>query len=273
MIIHDPLKITKPIIFDNEEIQYQQEYFKVITNINVPDIKENAYKISNYGRIYSNLTNTFLNPFLRNSGYLAVALQTNNGSVKKYVHRLVLQQFCPIDNPGTMQVNHKNGNKIINTIWNLEWMTAKENSQHAVDNGLHLTKGENCNFAKITNAQAEQIAILLLEGKTSKEIANIIGCGISTVETIREGRNWKDIYNKYNLSSIKNDVDHWDDNDIHAACLYMQNNKNTFSSKNELYRNTIMFVFKRKMTAADRIKLIRYESQISRKDITTKYNF
>lgn len=68
-------------------------------------------------------------------GYVRVAL-TKEGKTKEcLVHRLVAKQFIP--NPDNLpQVNHKNGNKCDNTVANLEWCTASQNTQHAVDNNL-----------------------------------------------------------------------------------------------------------------------------------------
>jgi hypothetical protein len=72
-----------------------------------------------------------LKPFIRN-GYYSVAL-SKNGHVKQFLlHRLLAEQFIlNIDNKPT--VNHINGDKLDNTIQNLEWATYSEQIQHAIN--------------------------------------------------------------------------------------------------------------------------------------------
>lgn len=75
-------------------------------------------------------------------GYKIVALSNKNG--KKYisVHRVVAITFLqnPINLP---EVNHKNGNKINNDVYNLEWCKTKYNVNHAYDNNLNKTGIKN----------------------------------------------------------------------------------------------------------------------------------
>jgi hypothetical protein len=86
------------------------------------------YDISSFGNIKNNLTDKLLKPSLK-SGYYHISLTYNNTKKTKKIHRLVALAF--IDNPDNKpEVNHKDKNKLNNSINNLEWMTRKENNQH-----------------------------------------------------------------------------------------------------------------------------------------------
>jgi hypothetical protein len=72
-------------------------------------------------------------------GYVSVSLQINGKSKHKLMHVLIAVQYIP--NPNKLpEVNHKDGNKQNYSINNLEWVTKKENIQHAVDTGLAPSK-------------------------------------------------------------------------------------------------------------------------------------
>jgi hypothetical protein len=113
----------------NEEGKYNNEEWKDIPSEIIDGI--NGYKISNYGRV-KNHKGRITNGSNHESGYLWVSI-----SPKQYLlHRLVAKVFIP--NPENKeQVNHIDGNKKNVSVSNLEWVSNKENSQHAHDNGLH----------------------------------------------------------------------------------------------------------------------------------------
>lgn len=137
---------------------------------------EGLYKITSDGNIISlgngNSTNSEtkkvkqMTIFITDKGYTKIKLSKN--SVIKYysIHRLVAKAFIP--NPeNKLQVNHINGKKTDNRVENLEWVTAKENIQHSVKNGLQVYK------KGIENKCSKQIFQKDLQGNIIKEWGSI----------------------------------------------------------------------------------------------------
>lgn len=92
------------------------------------------YDIYDDGRCYSHKSEKFLTPQMTNK-YPTYNLTIDNKKKKHYVHKMVAETF--ISNPENKPiVNHKDGNTHNFNVENLEWVTASENSQHAVDIGL-----------------------------------------------------------------------------------------------------------------------------------------
>ncbi len=98
---------------------------------------EGKYAVSNFGNVMSlNYLNQkkpkLLTPIKHHGGYLIVHL---GGSTIRMIHTLVANAFIP--NPeGKKFVNHIDGNKHNNRVDNLEWVTCKENINHAIRTGL-----------------------------------------------------------------------------------------------------------------------------------------
>lgn len=98
---------------------------------------EGLYQVSNLGNVRSlHYKSPYLmSPATDASGYQRVSfVRPNTKKYKRYaVHRLVAESFIP--NPDYLpQVNHKDENKANNHVDNLEWCTAKYNSNYGTHN-------------------------------------------------------------------------------------------------------------------------------------------
>ena len=141
------------------------------------------YSITENGEIINKRNGKKVKPQPNGKGYLRVSI----GGKLQFVHRLVAEKYIP--NPENKpQVNHKDGNKLNNSVDNLEWVTNMENRQHAVKNLLHLS-GEKCPWSKITQKDVDFIR----ENKqyTARQISEMFNISMSNVRTIRQGKSWK----------------------------------------------------------------------------------
>lgn len=93
------------------------------------------YEISSLGKI-RNLQGKVLKTYVQNSGYEQIKINYQGLHIHKSIHRLVAEAFIP--NPLNRPcVNHIDGNKLNNTVNNLEWCTNSENILHARKTGLN----------------------------------------------------------------------------------------------------------------------------------------
>lgn len=148
---------------------------------------ENLYQSSTFGRARS-LDNyrkgrngslrfckgKILKPSTDKDGYLLVGL-CKNGKQKTYkVHRLVAEAFIP--NPNNLpQVNHKDENKQNNFVSNLEWCSAKYNSNYG-------TAIQRSSEKKINGKKSKTVLQYTLDGQFVREWK-------STAEAGRNGYN------------------------------------------------------------------------------------
>lgn len=126
-----------------------QEEWKPVTGF------DGYYEVSNFGRVKTckhsfvrkdgkpmTIPERIINGSVDTKGYLQVDLKIDGKRYIRCIHRLVADAF--IENPEKKdQVNHKDGNKLNNSVDNLEWVTCKENIRHAWGNHLNgPLKGE-----------------------------------------------------------------------------------------------------------------------------------
>ena len=125
---------------------------------------DGMYLINNVGDVYSKKVGRFLKGNMR-KGYRGVKL----GDTWYSVHRLVAQTFIP--NPNNLpQVNHKNGNKLDNSVNNLEWCSLSYNIKHAYENNLCNFKNNADKALKKANYLMEYMIIILVSKNNEKFI-------------------------------------------------------------------------------------------------------
>ena len=172
------------------------------------DIIKNRYFISSYGRLYNNYTDNYLPKNINYSKdkYINVTMTTINGTdYNIMLHRLVMYTFNYTPGCENLEVNHKDGVKYHNWLWNLEWSTHKENIQHAWDNNL-FKFGEVRKNTKLTENIVREICTVIDSGMPLKEIAKIYSnCGVNmkkTIYNIANGHCWSHISKDYNFYKI-----------------------------------------------------------------------
>ena len=108
-------------------------------------------------------------------GYQRINLHHKGNARKFTIHRLVAIAF--IDNPQSKpQVNHIDGNKLNNNASNLEWNTAKENTNHADSTGLRRIKGESNYNVRISDTQVYELRELYKTGDYSqRKLSKLFG--------------------------------------------------------------------------------------------------
>lgn len=185
-------------------LKYAQpgEIFVEITKDMVPGVYD-YYQISNFGRLYHNYRQVMLKPYINKNGYVYINLTTENGYKSFRLHRVVMIAFKDIPDRDSYQVNHINGDKTCNYLWNLEWNTAKENVQHAFRTGLQYI-GEDKADSIITEKTAIEICEYLQQNEyTNQEIADICNTTQSIVNHIKNRECWTHISCNYEFTKTR----------------------------------------------------------------------
>ena len=212
--------------------------------------KETNYLINNKGNIYS--LNYKMSGKVKkmkqfnHKGYRVCNITIDGKFHKLLVHRLVAENYVP--NPDNKpKVNHKDGNKSNNNYKNLEWVTQKENMEHASKNGLMSPRfGEKNGKSKITKKQAKSISKMLEKNKLSiSEIADANNTTRGVVYSIKYGYTWKEVSKKYkvenhhvqpkrNITNRKSPVFLTED-DVILICESLENSDLTVLEISEIY--------------------------------------
>ena len=121
-------------------------FFSVVKNYYIYGMEkilkqfDSKYSVNNTGDVFSlkGKKKKLIGKITKN-GYRQLLI--NHNGVRKYIfeHRLILSSFIENTN-GKRTINHKDGNKLNNSLINLEWATNSENQLHAIKNKLIVHK-------------------------------------------------------------------------------------------------------------------------------------
>ena len=141
------------------------------------------YQISNKGRVKSLKwgKERILRPGTNRLGYMFVCLYHDNMKKTVKLHRLVAQAFIP--NPENKpQVNHLDENKKNNCVDNLEWASAKENSNYGTRNERLTGKPFICII------QYSKDGLFIREWKGAMEVERVIGINNRNINSCCKGK-------------------------------------------------------------------------------------
>lgn len=161
------------------------------------------YTIDEYGNVFDIARNTYRKPTITKKGYLRISFFINGKQKGKFVHRLVLQTFNPVNGMDNLQVNHIDCNKQNNHISNLEWCTQSENQKHAFKNGLISRQGEKNSQSFLTENDVLEILNLLKEKVPIQKIADKFSVSKCLISAIRNKRLWKHLSKDFKFPRSK----------------------------------------------------------------------
>lgn len=125
-------------------------------------------------------------------GYKIVDLHKKGFKKTIPVHRLVATMFCYNPDPeNNIFVNHIDGNKLNDCASNLEWVTPKENVQHAFRTGLTVLK--------LSKKEVHEICRMLTDGVEMDIIAERFGICIPYLHSIYYKKAWREITSQYDF--------------------------------------------------------------------------
>lgn len=160
---------------------------------------EGFYEVSNHGRVRRIAGGKGAHPHCERKltvgydGYMRVALSRGSKKDLKIhlVHRLVASAFLG-QIPTGWEVNHKDGVKGNNVVWNLELVLPADNQRHAIALGLRrVRRHEEHHMAKISQAIADSMRDEYGKGGTSlNKLARKHGVSKKLVLLVLQNKIW-----------------------------------------------------------------------------------
>jgi hypothetical protein len=118
----------------------------------------------------------------RSNGYLNVSLSKEGAASNHLVHRIMALAFLPQPDKEQKFINHIDGNKLNNSLSNLEWVTFSENIIHSYRLGRTPHSGK---------LNKDQVLAIRASPERAKTLAPQYGVTQRSIHAIKAGTVWK----------------------------------------------------------------------------------
>lgn len=156
----------------------------------------NNYECNEFGQIRKVGKEELKSTYADKQGYERVGVYFDCKDHSMRVHNLIMNAFYGEKPFDKAEINHIDGNKMNNSLDNLEWCTAKENSRHSVESGLYPS-GERHYNSKYKQEDILEMYKLYKNGNSVSEIASLYNNDYRNVIRIVHGDRWNRTYQNY----------------------------------------------------------------------------
>jgi hypothetical protein len=157
----------------------------------IPDF-EGLYQASSFGKIRSLghgcRKGKVLKPVCDSQGYPRIALYKDGKHYGRKVHRIIMLTFVGEREHSGIKINHIDGDKTNNNLFNLEYCTHSQNMRHASENGLLCKTGKRANFK---SNDVYEICLENINGVSTERIAKSRNVDTATIRRILSNKSYK----------------------------------------------------------------------------------
>jgi len=185
--IWDELKAMGGRAFSSKELWRDIPDFTDYMVSDTGKIKSKSRKSWN-GQAWFELEGKLMKPHPNRRGYLSIKLRRDKETHTKEVHRLVLKAFKGEPPKRNTQARHLDGNKINNSVSNLEWGTVTKNIEDKKIHGRN-NDGERNGQAKLTPTDVREIKAAY--GSLLTELSKKYNAGEANINLILRSKAWR----------------------------------------------------------------------------------
>lgn len=196
---------------------YHMEEWREVLPMFVPGVLPNTYWVSNYGRIYTKLRSPnypnggIMVHSINQRGYHQINLKASNGGkICVKISRLVMLHFRFVPGCHLLEVDHLDGNKDNNTLWNFEWVSPSVNIHRAIKNNLrpiscHSDYYDENKYTLLSDEDARELFYRNLNGDSLEILTQKYKVSKEYISGLMRGSIRPYIYQEY-LEKIKNKI-------------------------------------------------------------------